>query len=44
MTQFALKPTLGEGASDEQIWKKRNSSRGNNKCNDPEEKEGGWCG
>lgn len=44
MTQFALKSTLREGASDEQIWKKRIPSRGNNRCNDPEEKEGGGCG
>lgn len=44
MTQFAPKPTLREGASDEWIWKKRSPSRGNNECNDPEEMEGGQCG
>lgn len=44
MTQLPLKSTLKEGASDEKLWKKSIPSRGNNKCNDLEEKEGGWCG
>lgn len=40
MTQFKLRPEWREGASDEQIRKKRIPSRGNSKRNGPEEKVG----